>query len=114
MLDADRVRALKRLFTAQLDKQPSDLPHEVRVERARKVMDKKLGPIWREEIKALGEDPTGPDMSAQMDEFAERLRQETREEGFHGDDVPCEPEAEHLKKKHKPDSIMVRIIKLLG
>ena len=64
------MMAIRRLYLAKLDKMPSDLPHEERCELARKELDKVLGPIWRDEVEAAGEqlDPTG-DMIERLDKL---------------------------------------------
>ena len=100
----ERMSAIRRLFLAKLDKMPSDMPHEHRVECARKELDKVLGLGWRDEVQEAGLelDPTG-DMTERLD----KLPMATREEGFHGDDVPS-PE----KKKSK-GSVVKLLMKFL-
>jgi hypothetical protein len=104
------MMAIRRLYLAKLDKMPSDLPHEERCELARKELDKVLGPIWRDEVEAAGEqlDPTG-DMIERLD----KLPEATREAGYHGDDVV--PPVLNKKEEEKEDknSILLKLIKFL-
>lgn len=104
MSTPERMAAIRRLFLAKLEKMPADMSHDVRVEMARKELDKVLGPVWRMEVEDAGEDldPTG-DMISRMD----KLPEATREEGFHGDDVPG-PE-----KPKKKESIIQMLMSFL-
>lgn len=111
MSDMDRIRALNRLFQAKLDKMPADMPYEDRIECAKKEMDKCLGPIWREEIKVAGVSPIDEDKK--MDNFYDRVHKLTREEGYHGDDVPEGPKGEEEKRRRGKKSIIMNIIKFL-
>lgn len=88
----ERMAAIRRLFLAKLEKMPAHLDHEVRVELARRELDRALGPIWRKEVEDAGLelDPTG-DMLERLD----KLPMATREAGYHGDDVePPQPKKE--------------------
>ena len=79
MSTPERMKAIRRLFLAKLEKMPSEMKHEMRIEMARKALDKDLGMSWRDEVKEAGPelDPTG-----------DMLPKATRDEGYHGDDVP--------------------------
>lgn len=100
MSTPERMMAIRRLFLAKLEKMPSDMQHNDRVEMARKELDKSLGPIWRMEVEQAGVelDPTG-DMLERMD----KLPEATKEEGFQGDDIPQMT----LKKKPKKEQSIV-------
>lgn len=104
MSTPERMMAIRRLFLAKLEKMPSDMQHKLRVEMARKELDKVLGPMWRMEVEDAGceLDPTG-DMLDRVD----KLPEATRDAGYHGDDVPP-PE----KSKDK-DSVLAMLMKLL-
>ncbi len=103
-----RIAAIRRLFLAKLEKMPADMPHEERVEASRRELDKVLGPSWREEVEAAGAhmDPTG-DMQERLD----KLPMVTREEGYHGDDVP--PPIPKKKEEDDEEGITVRIMKVM-
>lgn len=110
-----RLQAIRRLFLAKLEKVRDDLPHKMRSEMARKELDKVLGPVWREEVEAAGFqlDPTG-DMGCDMEERLDKLPMATREEGYHGDDVPppTKKKSEEDEEKEK-DSIIIKLIRLI-
>ena len=91
MSDPQRIASIRRLFLAKLEKISEEMPYEERVECARKELDNDLGPMWREEVKRIDLDPTGEKMEEKADSFYDRLSSATREEGYHGDDVPSAP-----------------------
>lgn len=109
MSHPERMSAIRRLFLAKLAKMPSDMEHEERVESARSELDKVLGDSWRKEVEDAGMelDPTG-DMQEKLD----KLPMATRDAGYHGDDVP--PPEKKKKKPVEKDSIIMRIIKIVG
>jgi hypothetical protein len=115
MSEPRRMAAIRRLFLTKLEKQPSDAPHELRVERARKELDKALGPIWREEVRKAGVelDPTGDMIEKDdMQERLDNLPMATRDEGYQGLDV--EEPVERKKKPEEKDSMFVRLVKIFG
>ena len=110
MSHPERMAAIRRLFLSKLEKVDEDMPHDMRIEMARKDLDKVLGASWREEVRAAGVelDPTG-DMGCDMQERLDKLPIATRDAGFHGDDVPPPMKK---KKEHGSKSIIVRLMKL--
>ena len=112
MSDPRRISAIRRLYLAKLEHAPNNIPYEERCEFAKSKLDESLGPIWREEVKNIGLDPTGgEDMEMKLDTFYDRLSSETRKEGYHGDDVPPAPKQE--KRPKKKDNIILTLVKLL-
>ena len=92
MSDPRRISAIRRLYLAKLEHMPSNIPYEDRCEGAKRKLDEVLGPMWREEVKNIGLDPTGgADMDNNLDSFYDRLSNATRDEGYHGDDSPHAP-----------------------
>ena len=85
MSTPQRIAAIRRIYLAKLAKMPAEMPHDERRDTCRKELDKVLGPVWREEVAASGEelDPTG-DMFDRLDKTEEA----TKDEGYQGDDVP--------------------------
>ena len=106
MANPHRLSAIHRLFLAKLEGIDSNEPHEIREELAREELDRVLGQGWRDEVEdaGYGMDPTGEPKE-------DPLFTATRDEGYHGDDVPA---PDKKKKKKKPNSIMNRISMFLG
>lgn len=105
MSEPRRMAAIRRLFLAKLAKMPSDMPQEMKVEAARRELDKTLGPIWRDEVDdaGFGMDPTG-DMKERLD----KLPCATREAGFSGEDVP--PPTKKKSEEPKGKSMLHRLM----
>ena len=110
MSSPERMGKIRRLFLAKLEKMPSDMPHEKRVEAARFELDQVLGPEWRKEVEEAGVDldPTG-DMAERLD----RLPMATREAGFHGDDIPMKNKPKEEDKEDEGTSIIIRLMKFI-
>jgi hypothetical protein len=87
------------------------MTHEERCEGAKRALDKVLTPQWREEVKAIGLDPTGgEEMESKLSTFYDRLTTATQDEGYKGEDIPAPPkDAQELESRAKAPVAVVQV-----
>ena len=119
MSEPRRIAAIRRLYLAKLENMPSSMSYEERVQGAKRALDKVLTPQWREEVKAIGLDPTdGAELEQCTENFYDRLTTATQEEGYKGEDVPPAPKGVNEIERRKDDKddnsgIIAMLMKLI-